>query len=419
MGAFCMIYKLLGLMVLLLIFTSCTSTATPATHVVGSEAKPETKILSTATDAVSVNPGVPQQTMKPPPTLTPLPTSTVPQPSASVTNRYDADDGRIQFNGRFDFQDPKAPAFDWSATSIEFSFSGTSLTILLQDGRNSYNVLIDSQPQVLKTEMGVETYLLAENLASGRHHAVISKRTEAYVGAAEFKGLIIDGGELEQPPTVPSRLIEFIGDSITTGYGNEGESPNCWFTPDTQNADQTYAAMTAREFDAAYTLIALSGLGVIRNLRADSTDSAETAIDFIDRALGLNPFVTWPSDMRVPNAVVINLGTNDYSSEPFPDDEEFIIAYMELLSAVRTRYPEAEIFAIAGPLMLSPASRMIETAVERFQTANGDDQVAFVFIENILESSAVDFGCDFHPNVHGHRKIADQLIAGIADQLGW
>ena len=414
-----MIYKLLELMILLLILVSCASTATPVTRVVGSEDEPEIKILSTTKTAVSGKNDDLQPTMKPPPTLTPLPTSTAFQPSTSVSNSYDADDGRIQFNGRFDFQDPKSPAFDWSATSIEFNFSGTSLTILLQDGRNIYNVLIDNQPQVLKTQMGVETYLLAENLASGRHHAVISKRTEAYVGAAEFEGLIINGGELEHPPPAPDRLIEFIGDSITTGYGNEGESPDCWFTPETQNADQTYAAMTARELDAAYTLIALSGLGVIRNLRAESTGSAETAIDFIDRTLGLNPFVTWPADVRVPNAVVINLGTNDYSSEPFPDDEEFISAYMELLAAIRIRYPETEILAIAGPLMLGPASRMIETAVERFQTANGDDRVAFVFIENNLKLSAVDFGCDFHPNVHGHRKIADQLIPVIADQLGW
>jgi lysophospholipase L1-like esterase len=418
MDAFRTISKLLRIISLLLL-VACTSAELPATQAGGSEDKQEIEPLSTSIGFPSMIPDDPRPTIKPPPSPTPLPTVAAPQSSGSVTNTYDADDERIQFNGRFDFQDPKAPAFDWSATTIELNFSGTSLTILLKDGRNSYNVLIDGQPQLLKTEMGMEAYLVANDLDPGRHHVTLSKRTEAYVGAAEFLGLEITGGELEQIPMAPARLIEFIGDSITTGYGNEGESPECWFTPDTQNADQTYAAMTARELNAAYSLIALSGLGVIRNLRADSAVSAETAVDFIDRTLGLNPFITWPADRRVPDAVIINLGTNDYSSIPFPEDDDFISAYLELLGAVRKRYPDVIIFAIAGPLMLDPASRLIETAVARFRTGNNDNLIEFVFIENNLEPSAEDFGCDFHPNVHGHRKIAEQLIPIIARRLGW
>ena len=94
-------------------------------------------------------------------------------------------------------------------------------------------------------------------------------------------------------------------------------------------------------------------------LRADSAVSTETAIDFVDRALGLNPFVTWPAERQTPDAVVINLGTNDFSSDPFPEEEKFITAYVDLLGAVRARYPEAVIFAVSGPLMLGPAHRVI------------------------------------------------------------
>ena len=414
-----MIYKLLRLLILLLFLAACTSAEPLATRTVNDEDEPEVELLPTATGTASIVIDDPPPTMEPPPSPTPQLTTTPILTPVPTTNMIDADDTRLQYNGRFDFQYPKAPAFDWSATAIEFNFFGTSLTILLQDGRNSYNVIIDDRQQVLKTEMGVEEYLVAENLEPGVHHASLFKRTEAYVGAAEFMGLIISGGDLEPPPLVPERLIEFIGDSITTGYGNEGDSPNCWFTPETQNADQTYAAMTARDLDAGYTLVALSGLGVIRNLRAESEALAETAVDFVDRALGLNPFVIWPADQRVPDAVVINLGTNDYSSVPFPEDEEFITAYMQLLDVIRARYPEATIFAVAGPLMLGPASRVIETAVERFQINNKDDRLQFVLVENNLDSSAEDLGCDFHPNVHGHRKIADQLIPVIAERMGW
>lgn len=414
-----MIHKLIGLTIFVFFLAACASVELTEMPSTTSENKPRstsTAAIVSETLQIAVDP---LPTMEPPPIPTPLPTDNA-RPALSMEPvTYEADDERIQYNGRFDFQDPKAPAFDWSATHIEFNFSGTSLTIFLQDGRNSYNVILDDQRQVLKTEMGVEEYLIAENLQPGRHHFALSKRTEAYVGAAEFKGLKIIGGVLEQSPPSADRLIEFIGDSITTGYGNEGESPDCWFTPDTQNADKSYAAMTAQELDAGYTLIALSGLGVIRNLRAEDPTSFETAIQFVDRALGLNPFVLWPKDRRIPDAVVINLGTNDYSSLPFPGEEEFIVAYMELISAIRTRYPETFIFAVAGPLMLDPAPTLIQRAVERFSTSYDDDRLQYVKIENNLQPSAEDFGCDFHPNVNGHRKIAAQLSPIIASRLGW
>jgi lysophospholipase L1-like esterase len=414
-----MISKLFQTILLLLLLAACTSVGGQETQPTVKENEQQIQSPNPATSTAIVVTNDPQPTIAPPSSPTPMPTVTAIAPSLMGTNRFDADDERIRYNGRFDFQDPKAPSFDWSATGIEVNFSGTEITILLQDGRNSYNVEVDERSQVLKTEWGKEAYLIAENLEPGQHHLALSKRTEAYVGAAEFMGLIITGGELESPPSAPDRLIEFVGDSITAGYGNEGESPDCWFTPDTQNADQTYAAMTARELNAGYTLIALSGLGVIRNLRAESAVSAETAVNFINRALGLNPYVIWPADRGVPDAVVINLGTNDFSSVPFPADEEFISAYMELLGAVRTRYPQAMIFAVAGPLMLGPAPRVIETAVQRFVSENDDNLLQFVLIENNLESSAEDFGCDYHPNVQGHRKIADQLILFMANRLGW
>ena len=41
------------------------------------------------------------------------------------------------------------------------------------------------------------------------------------------------------------RRIEFIGDSITAGYGVEGSSPTCVYSPETENAALTYAAQTA------------------------------------------------------------------------------------------------------------------------------------------------------------------------------
>lgn len=403
-------------MALFISLTACAVAEAPAreSDVAAKMGEAEPQHTSTPTVANSEPP-----TSEPPPSPSPLPTVTAAPIVPAESTSFAADDERIRTVGRFDFGDPEKPAFDWSAVGIEFAFSGTSLTIFLEDGRNSYNVIVDGRSHVLKTEPGQDAYLVADGLAEGNHQFRITKRTEAYVGAAVFKGGQIDGGALKRLPAPAQRRLEFIGDSITTGYGNEGESPDCWFTPDTQNAEKSYAAVTAKALDAQYALIALSGLGVIRNLRADSDVSSQTAIDFIDRALGLNPFVVWSPEQETPDAVVINLGTNDYSSLPFPADEDFVEAYVALIRAVRARYPQAHIFAVAGPLMLGPAPRVIESSVEQYRAAANDVLVTYVLIEDNLERSAKDFGCDWHPNEHGHQKIAAQLAPVIADQLGW
>lgn len=411
-----MIEKLYLLGLLMLLLGACNSSGDPVSNLGEVRNTAEAQAAITATVPILE---VDMDTREPPPVPSPLPTVTATMAAGTEPISFPADDERIRYIGRFDFQDSLEPAFDWSGSAIEFAFSGTSLTIVLEDGRNSYNVTVDDQRQVLETEMGVEHYLVADDLQPGEHLFRLSKRTEAYVGAAVFKGVQISGGDLQQPPAGAKRRLEFIGDSITTGYGNEGQSADCWFTPQTQNAEKSYAAFTAEGLDAEYTLIALSGLGVVRNLGQDTAVSSQTAIDYVERALGLDPFIIWPADRGIPDAVIINLGTNDYSSVPFPEEEGFIEAYMELLQAVRERYPQAFIFAVAGPLMLEPAPRVIEVAVERFRAARDDDGLKYVLIEDNLEPSAEDFGCDWHPNVNGHGKIASQLMPVIADQLGW
>ena len=69
--------------------------------------------------------------------------------------------------------------------------------------------------------------------------------------------------------------------------------------------------------------------------------------------------------------------------------------------------------------MLEPAPAAIWSAVERMRLENNDEKVIYVPIENNLDEKGADLGCDRHPNVQGHKKIADQLILVMADILDW
>ena len=416
-----MLHNFIISIVFIVLVTSCNL------PVQTSDPVPSRKPLAVATNTPKIDPmeeivnevnrsAAPTASILPPPTLTAQPT----EASEGKPVYISADDARIRYNGRFDFSDPQHPIYDWSGITIEAAFSGSSLSIVLKDGFNFYNVTVDGHSEILQTIPEETTYIVAQDLPDEPHVIRLTKRTEAYVGAGVFSGLILEAGhDLLEKPAHAERYIEFVGDSITTGYGNEGDSPTCWFTAGTQNVAQSFAGQTADHFNADYSIVALSGLGVVRNLRSAEASSPETAVDFLDRSLAMNHVLTWDQQNRFPDAVVVNLGTNDFSSLPFPEVEPFVEGYVELLQQIRLRYPQAPVFALAGPLMLEPAPEVIRTAVERMSLMGNSQNVHFVLIEDTLDKSAVDFGCDWHPNVHGHRKIAEQLVPVMADVLDW
>jgi lysophospholipase L1-like esterase len=341
-------------------------------------------------------------------------------PLSTAAGFIAADDPLIRYTGRIDFSNPKRPRFDWPAVTIEAVFEGSSITALLDDGGNSYDVTIDGQTFVLHTKPDQTRYSLAEGLRDGQHMVRVVKRTETFYGTPEFLGFELDAGhKLASLPPAKDRRIEFVGDSITAGYGVEGDSPTCIFSPETENAALTYAAQTAEQLDAAYTIAAVSGVGVVRNYNSDGAMSAGTMLTYYGRTVANDAqenldFTDWD-----PDAVVINLGTNDFSTTPHPKGEVFLNGYTNLIIKVRELYPQAHIFAVAGPLMVGPAVDTIRSVVTQMNQVLNDDRVHFVLIENTLELSAVDFGCDWHPNVSGQAKIAAQLAPAMAEVLGW
>ena len=69
---------------------------------------------------------------------------------------------------------------------------------------------------------------------------------------------ILTDGTTEPLPDRPVRM-EFIGDSITCGYGVEGKSENETFTTATENAAKGYAFLTAEALEADAVLTCFSG----------------------------------------------------------------------------------------------------------------------------------------------------------------
>jgi len=302
-----------------------------------------------------------------------------------------------------DTRDAAGARFAWSGTGVVARFSGTSLGVRL-GGNQQYSVLVDGalQPKFVSTG-GSDA--LATDLTAGEHVVEIYRRTEASQGVSQFLGFDIGGGELLAPPPAPERRIEIIGDSVSAGYGDEGTLP-CGFTADTENHYLTYGAIAARALDAELSTVAWSGKGIVYNYDTDVVDPMPA---LYGRTLPQDPSSTYDF-ATVPDVVVINLGTNDFSTEGDPTTELFGSEYAKLLERVRAAYPEAFILCTVGPLLsgadLVAARAGIAAGVAAFEAAGGSNVRAWEM--NVPNGNPP--GCDYHPNLATHQAMADALV---------
>ena len=340
-----------------------------------------------------------------------------PVSNQGYTGIIDADNPFIQYVGRFDRSDPKKAIFDWPGVYIRATFEGTSCSVRLNDGDNLYAVTIDNQiPQVLATDTAV-VYSVALDMVDTTHTILIQKRTEALVGKGEFLGLILDKGKtLIVPNSPPDRRIEFIGNSMTCGYGVEGESASSPFLPETENATLSYAALVSHTLNADYMLVAYSGKGVVRNYGDANKTSPDPMPSLYNRICYFDSTQDWDFTSWVPQVVVINLGTNDFTTQPHPDKSVFQEAYLQLIDRVQSQYPGVTIFCICGPMVGEPCASDIEEVVNQCQ--QNDKAVYYIGISTNLLTMA-DRGSDWHPNITGQQKIADIVLPVIQNTMNW
>jgi lysophospholipase L1-like esterase len=352
-------------------------------------------------------------------TATPTPTSTATVlPTATATASPVSGSGAL-FIGRFDTSDAAGPKFAWSATTIKANFTGTGIAVNLKStGDNWFNVIIDG---VVGTPVNVASgttmpVALAVGLASGSHTVELVRRTEAWVGEVQFLGFTVTDGQLLTPPATAARRIEFIGDSITCGYGNEGTSQYQSFTTKNENAYLAYGSVAARALGADQITVAWSGKGVIRNYGGDTN---EMMPELYPRILPYNSTLTWDAGQWLPQVVVINLGTNDFSVG-VPDKEAFTTAYANFVQKIRSQYGDAHIYCAVGPMLngdnLASARDFVTTVVNQFASA-GDAKVQL--IEFAMQDGTLGYGEDWHPTVATHAQMAEQLVQQIQADLGW
>ena len=130
-------------------------------------------------------------------------------------------DPHIQYVGRISFQNPERPCFSYPGTQINMAFEGTTLRMKCKPNSGYFMAQVDEAEPFKVAFRGPRDSVvtICTALPQGRHTARLMYCIEGYEYKPEFWGFITDGKIADMDP-LPSKKFEFIGNSITCGYGN-------------------------------------------------------------------------------------------------------------------------------------------------------------------------------------------------------
>ena len=339
--------------------------------------------------------------------------------SASSVGEKELSDETVRMIGRFRDRGEGRYQFAWPGSTIEGGFRGTEIAVKLKIAKSPtantedyVQVIVDDgEPFVLKVENGVEEYTLATGLPDGIHRVTLVKRTETMVGILEFQGFSYLSGKEAFLPRGKSRRIEIYGDSISAGYGNDADGTmHTGFSAAQENAYMTYGMIAARNLDADCTLLAISGMGMYQDL--GGAVQPEKFFTNFGRTILSTSAAKWKFEPK-PDAVILNLGTNDFASRV--DPTLYRQKYRHAIEEIRTVYPDAAILCCMGTISYG-ASASIQTVVEEC-VAQGDDRISFYAFQPIRPEDGI--GVDGHPSGKTHQAMADELTAVLREKLGW
>lgn len=249
------------------------------------------------------------------------------------------------------------------------------------------------------------TVTMASGLKKGLHTFVIERQTEAERGLIYLNSVSING-EIYNPPSLNDLYIEFIGDSITTGYGNlypdmtEGEKDTNAASNVYQDGTKTYAYLTAAKLGADYSIVAQQGIGAVCGYYPHTM--LET---YEDTCYQCGHKQKWDFE-RKADVVVINLGTNDRTMVAAGKTTlaEIQNGFTSFCLLVREKYPAAKIIWAYG-MMDQSAEPQIKAAL----TAAGGEAAGFYYVSLISDGS----GGNGHPSANAHEANAEILTDAI------
>ena len=307
-----------------------------------------------------------------------------------------------------------------TAFTIKFDGSGT-LTAKLKANAGYYAVSVDggefTKFSTHGYDDGIREFELA-NTAAGTHTVKLMLVTEAYQVFPEFHGFVLgNGAKVLKVDTKKRPKIEFIGNSITCGYGNEAQSENDHFADSTSNFAKSFAGITIKNLDAISMVVARSGIGIYKNFGDTVTGSRWPMPRVYENALINDTTTKWDFSSFKPDVVVLGLGTNDLSENNY-NYEKFAVSYIAFIKQIRQHYPAAKIVLLNSPMLHYQQAQhltdVIFNSISAMRVINDMKIYTFSFQE---QDDSLGYGADWHPSAKRAAEMARYLTYYLKTEI--
>ncbi len=201
--------------------------------------------------------------------------------------------------------------------------------------------------------------------------------------------------------------FEFIGNSITCGYGTEvtDRSP---FNDSTSNFCHGFAYRTAQAFDAECMVVARSGIGIYRNYGEKDSALYYGCMPDNYEKLWLDSPHQWDFSKFTPDVLFINLGTNDTWEMSSFNAEKYERNFRKLMNSVTAHYPKTTIVLLTGSMMEPEALAAVKPILDKIQKDYTTTKKQLVYRFDFTPVAGE--GADWHPSSAQQEAMSKELI---------
>lgn len=366
--------------------------------------------------------------------------------------RFAADEQNVKVTGRTIFRDG-VRYLGYTGTSISFRFRGKKAKAEIlsdasthaekdyawvavfvkeeKDNELSYGAVSDSEPyKRFSLDSDDAEYILYENEEEKTVTITLIKYSEAEYAACGVKWLETDSESILEPPLPKKLKIEMIGDSITCGYGNEGNVDEVEHDTSEENPMKAYSLLTATHLDADVNVVAWNGKGVITAYIGEDTPKVKDEswlvpmlYEYVDAGCErdylhtpVSEWEKWDNTRFVPDLITVYLGTNDssYTDNDNARNREFIEGYVKFIETLKIKNPGIPILCMLGTM----DKRLCTSVSEAVNIVNQKHSKEDVYYLDLPPQDEADgLGINWHPTEATHRKAATLVESRIKDIL--
>jgi len=333
----------------------------------------------------------------------------------------------------------------WTGSFVEFNVKAGELKMLIEGPYNSYenwiaieiNGEVVSRRLVEKEKQWVTIFRMRnpQNVTNVK----IIKEVQAYPSDSEHRLNIYEietDGELL--PVEDKRCrIEFVGDSVTSAEGAIGaKCEEDWISSLFSHVN-SYPYLVGKQLDADVRVFSQSGWGVYSSWDCDGKCAVPKYYEEICSIMEPGYFdkngynEPWDFSKWQPDAVVINLGTNDdfafhnddcenknflrMDGKKYCEEDRLKVraAMVDFLKVVRKNNPDAFIiwaFGILGYAM----EPTIREAIDIYIRETRDIAVKYVRLPELTDDK---MGARWHPGRAAHEAMADIIVRELKENV--